>query len=132
VAALQLVTSSSFFHAREDQGAAHSMHALAPTLAGRPLVAPRPGAAAGPANKAPRPALAPRATTGSGGGLETSVSLGPPTPGGAGGAAGRANPAPGTSSKAAVLSLEDVDIASEVRGERRGEKIQRQKKMSIS
>ena len=93
------------------------MHSLAPTLAGRPLAATRPGAGAGPP-KAGRPALArPRATTGSGGGrMETSVSLGPPTPGGAGGA-GRASPAPGTSSKAAALSLDDVDITSEVREE---------------
>ena len=114
--------TSFFFSEARAGGHTHStqhrppMHSLAPTLAGRSLAATRPGAGAGPP-KAGRPALArPRATTGSGGGLETSVSLGPPTPGGAGGA-GRVSPAPGTSSKAAALSLDDVDITSEVREE---------------
>jgi len=94
--------------ARESKPTHRMQTALAQTaLPGRPTACLRPGAGA------PRPAAraAPivRATTGSGGGLETSVSLGP------GGPTGRATPAPGTSSKAAALSLDDVDITSEVR-----------------
>ena len=98
------------------QALAHSV------LPSRPAVCPRPGGGAAP--RRPLPLL--RATTGSGGGLETSVSLGP------GGPTGRASPAPGTSSKAAALSLDDVDITSEVCVREREERTRRERRPNFA